>query len=179
MCMANNDRKSPDIEYSEQGEAYARSLDLVNRERFMILGMHGTDYPLMRAVTKMGNDELRLLWFCTKESSHKVAALRADARASVYFIDPKALEGLMLYGRVEIVTGTHVGYAGPGPDTETGALNRLANRGLTAGCALHPGYVVGVFHVEGGNYTRRGSIADLQLGNPEEDRTRNQPEAAT
>jgi hypothetical protein len=164
----SNDTRSPDVEFTEQGEAYDQSLALVNRERFMVLGMHGGDYPLMRAVTKMGNDQLELIWFCTKERSHKVAALRADPRASLYFIDPKALEGLMLHGRVELVTGTHVGYTGPAPDTESGALNRLAGRGMTVGCAMHPGYVVGIFHTEGGNYSHRGTIADIDLHRPGE-----------
>jgi hypothetical protein len=171
---SHSERQSPDIENTTEDEAYRHALALVTRTRFMVLSARGGDYPLMRALTKVGNQELRQIWFCTKKSSRKADALRADPRASLYFLDPKSLEGLVLYGKVELVGGVRVGYTGPGPDSEAGVLSQLASKGLTVGCALHPGYVVGVFNTEGGNYSRRGTIADISLSDKPQ-----QPESKT
>jgi general stress protein 26 len=139
------------------------ALDLVNRRRYMVLGAAGGKNPYLRALTKNGNQGLQQIWFCTKRDSQKVRLLKADSRASLYFLDPTSMEGLMLHGNVELIEGISFKSLDLGSDTEKGVLKRAAGNGVTAACAMHPGYVVGIFHTRGGNYARRGTSVDFKL----------------
>lgn len=89
-------------------EAKKEALALVERSRFAMLGTNGEDgYPNIKAMFNMNNvqklesEGLKTIWFSTNTSSRRVAQLKRDPRACVYFADFDQFKGLMLVGDIE------------------------------------------------------------------------------
>lgn len=61
-------------------------------------------FPATRAMLAPREREgIRVFWFTTNTSSRKVARLRAEPRASIYFVDQRFFRGVCLTGRVEVL----------------------------------------------------------------------------
>ena len=85
--------------------AIQRSLELADRSETAMLGTNGDDgYPNIKAMLKMENEGLKVIWFSTNTSSKRVGQLARDKKACVYLVDTKPFEGLMLVGEVEVLT---------------------------------------------------------------------------
>ena len=85
-------------------EAIQAALDLANRSQIAMLGTNGDGgYPNIKAMIKAENQGLRTIWFSTNTSSKRVAQLRRDPRASVYFVDVQNWMGVMLVGNMELL----------------------------------------------------------------------------
>jgi general stress protein 26 len=88
----------------ETGEAIQKSRELVENSTIALLGTNGDDgYPRIKAMLVPYHEGLKRIWFSTNTSSRRVAQLRRDPRACVYFVDFKVWQGLMLVGTVEIL----------------------------------------------------------------------------
>lgn len=81
-----------------------KSLELADRAEVAMLGTNGDGgYPNVKAMFKMENKGLKVIWFSTNTSSKRVAQLSLNKKACVYFPDTKTFEGLMLLGEMEIL----------------------------------------------------------------------------
>lgn len=61
-------------------------------------------FPVCRTMLPPREREgIRLFWFTTNTSSQKVACLRRDPRASIYFVDRRFFRGISLVGTAEIL----------------------------------------------------------------------------
>lgn len=94
----------------QQDEAIREAISLVKRSNFAMLGTNSEDgYPNIKAmfnmntIQKIESDNLKTIWFSTNTSSKKVAQLKRDPRACVYFADFDQFQGLMLVGNVEVL----------------------------------------------------------------------------
>lgn len=88
----------------QQKEAIREALSLANRSNIAMLGTNGDNgYPNIKAMLKMENEDLKIIWFSTNTSSKRVAQLNRDSRACVYFVDFDQRKGLMLVGNVEVL----------------------------------------------------------------------------
>jgi len=88
----------------QQEEAIREALSLANRSNVAMLGTNGDDgYPNVKAMFKMENEALKIIWFSTNTSSKRVAQLNQDSRACVYFVDFDQRKGLMLVGNGEVL----------------------------------------------------------------------------
>ena len=88
----------------QQEEAIREALSLANRSDTAMLGTNGDDgYPNIKAMFKIENEDLKTIWFSTNTSSKRVAQLKRDSRACVYFVDFDQVKGLMLVGNVEVL----------------------------------------------------------------------------
>jgi general stress protein 26 len=84
--------------------AREQSLALVERSNVAMLATNSAEgYPHIKAMIKAESQGLKHVWFSTNTSSKRVAQLRQDPRASVYFVDFEEWMGLMLVGEVEIL----------------------------------------------------------------------------
>lgn len=85
-------------------EAINKGLELINRSTFAMLGSNGNEgYPNIKAMFKMENQGLNEIWFSTNTSSKRVAQLKQNPKACVYFADFEKFEGLMLTGEIEVL----------------------------------------------------------------------------
>lgn len=88
-----------------QDEATKQALSLIDNSRITVVACNGQDgYPLTKAMFKVENEGLKVIWLSTNTSSQRVAAFRKDPRASLYFMDTESVKGLMLVGKMEILT---------------------------------------------------------------------------
>ena len=88
----------------QQEEAVREALSLANRSSIAMLGTNGDDgYPNIKAMLKIENEDLKIIWFSTNTSSRRVAQLNRDSKACVYFVDFNQFKGLMLVGNVEVL----------------------------------------------------------------------------
>ena len=94
----------------QRDEAIKEAISLVKRSRFAMLGTNGEDgYPNIKAMFNMNNiqkietDSIKTIWFGTNTSSRRVAQLKRDSRACVYFADFDQFKGLMLVGNAEVL----------------------------------------------------------------------------
>jgi len=87
-----------------QEDSRQGALALAERCKTALLATQDADgFPHVRALSKMGQEGLAAFWFVTDASSKKVAALKANPRAGLYFLDEGKMEGLMLLGTVQLV----------------------------------------------------------------------------
>lgn len=87
--------------------AIQKSLELADRAEIAMLGTNGDGgYPNVKAMFKMENEGLKVIWFSTNTSSKRVAQLNRNKKACVYFTDMKICEGLMLLGEMEVLRDT-------------------------------------------------------------------------
>lgn len=123
--------------------ARERSLELVEASGIAYLGSIGGDgVPKIKAFMKGEAEGLHTIWFSTNTSSRRVAELRKEARACVYFCDEKRFCGLMLAGTAKVRT-----------DPE--ARERLWREGCEVYYPLgvtDPDYAVIEFHAETANF---------------------------
>lgn len=64
-------------------------------------------YPITKAMLKpRERDGIKTLWFSTNTSSNKVKCLKANPKASVYFVDKRFFRGVSLVGTVEVLETT-------------------------------------------------------------------------
>ena len=88
----------------QQKEAVGEALSLANRSSIAMLGTNGDDgYPNIKAMLKIENEDMKIVWFSTNTSSKRVAQLNRDSKACVYFVDFDQFKGLMLVGNVEVL----------------------------------------------------------------------------
>jgi len=90
----------------EKQEAINQGLELVNRSTIAMLGTNGEDgFPNIKAMLKMENEGLSKIWFSTNTSSRRVAQIKKNPKACVYFVDSNEFKGLMLVGNIKILRG--------------------------------------------------------------------------
>ncbi len=88
----------------DEQEARGKALALVERSQIGMLGTNSEEgHPHIKAMIKAEAEDLKRVWFSTNTSSRRVAQLRQDSRASVYFVDFDQWMGLMLVGEVEVL----------------------------------------------------------------------------
>jgi general stress protein 26 len=86
-------------------DAIRKSLILVENSKIALLGTNGDEgYPNIKAMLVADQEGLKRIWFSTNTSSRRVAQLRRDPKACVYFVDFSVWQGLMLVGTMEILT---------------------------------------------------------------------------
>ena len=61
-------------------------------------------YPAVRAMLVLEHDQIGTQYFSTNTSSGKVAALRNNPKASVYYCAPNQFQGALFVGDMEICT---------------------------------------------------------------------------
>ena len=78
---------------------------MAGKAKFAYLSyLDGEGFPTTRAMLAPREREgIRVFYLTTNTSSQKVAALRRDPRASLYFTDTRFFRGVSLSGRVEIL----------------------------------------------------------------------------
>ncbi|MHB8060390.1 MAG: pyridoxamine 5'-phosphate oxidase family protein [Gaiellaceae bacterium] len=89
----------------KEAEARRKALALVERSGIALVGSNSGDgHPWIKAMLKMEADELKTVWFSTNTSSRRVSQFRDDPRACVYFVDFSDWMGLMLLGKIELMS---------------------------------------------------------------------------
>lgn len=94
-------------ESSQQRDEAARAgaLALIDASTVAMVGSNGPDgRPWIKAMLKLETEGLTTFWFSTNTSSSRVDQFRADPLASVYFVDMCDYRGLLLLGRMELLT---------------------------------------------------------------------------
>lgn len=85
---------------------YEHLAQLIDKQSFSHIGSvdaHG--FPNIKAMLPPRKREgLQEFWFTTNTSSMRVEQYRQHPEACVYFSDPTAFEGVMLKGRMEVLT---------------------------------------------------------------------------
>jgi general stress protein 26 len=90
--------------FMDKEEAIRKSLALVNNSKIALLGTNGDEgYPQIKAMLVPDHEGLKYIWFSTNTSSRRIAQLRRDPKACVYFVDFNVWQGLMLVGKMEIL----------------------------------------------------------------------------
>lgn len=85
-------------------EAIEYGLALVNRSTIAMLGtIDAEGNPNIRAMIKNEHEGLKRIWFTTNTSSQKMAQLKKNPKACVYFVDFDKWMGLMLVGTIDIL----------------------------------------------------------------------------
>jgi general stress protein 26 len=85
-------------------EAIQAALALANQSSIAMLSTNGADgYPNTKAMIKMENEGLKVIWFSTNTSSRRVGQLLKDPKACIYFVDLEQWKGLMLVGEIEVL----------------------------------------------------------------------------
>ena len=88
----------------QKEEARKKALSLANLSNIAMLGTNGDkDYPNVKAMIKMENEDLKIVWFSTNTSSKRITQLNRDSKTCVYFVDFDQWEGLMLVGNIEVL----------------------------------------------------------------------------
>ncbi len=88
----------------QKEEARKKALSLANRSNIAMLGTNGDKgYPNVKAMIKMENEDLKIVWFSTNTSSKRITQLNRDSKTYVYFVDFDQWEGLMLVGNIEVL----------------------------------------------------------------------------
>jgi general stress protein 26 len=81
-----------------------KSLAIVDRSIVGILSIiDEKGIPQQKAMMKTESYGLHEFWFCSNTSSRKVKQIQANPKASLYFMDEKTFEGLMLAGKAKII----------------------------------------------------------------------------
>lgn len=138
----------------EREEAIRESQALVKRSLIAMLGTNGDDgYPNIKAMIKCEHEGLKTVWFSTNTSSRRVAQLKQNPKACVYFVDFDRWKGLMLVGTVEILQ-------------DIGSRRRLWPEGDEKYYPLgmtDPDYTVLRFTATWGNYYHKLDNLDFEL----------------
>lgn len=98
------------IELMEISDAcYLTTIDENNypQTRAMLNLRNSSQYPGFIPIFKENNDNF-LVYFTTNTSSQKVKQIQNNPNVSVYYSKPNEWRGLMLGGKIEIVTDKHI-----------------------------------------------------------------------
>lgn len=88
----------------DKEQAIQAALSLVERSGIVMVGTNDDQgAPQIKAMLKMENEGLQAVWLSTNTSSRRVAQLRRDPRACLYFLDMEQWMGLMLNGEMAIL----------------------------------------------------------------------------
>jgi len=88
----------------QKEESRKKALSLANLSNIAMLGTNGDkDYPNVKAMIKMENEDLKIVWFSTNTSSKRITQLNRDSKTYVYFVDFDQWDGLMLVGNIEVL----------------------------------------------------------------------------
>lgn|GEM_PF-308317 len=88
----------------ENLEAIQIAINLVQNSKVAFLGSIGEDgYPNIKAMLELGTNGLETMYFSSNTSSQRVADLRRNPKACLYYVDKENFIGLMLVGEIEIV----------------------------------------------------------------------------
>lgn len=86
-------------------EAVAESLKLVESCTNAMVGSNGADgFPNIKAMIKCEAEGLKTFWFSTNTSSKRVAQFKQNEKACIYFVDQEQYKGLMLVGKMEVLS---------------------------------------------------------------------------
>ena len=78
-----------------------KALNVINRCEIGMLGNKDEQgNPQITAMIKAKNDGLNVFWFCSNTSSKRVAQIKKDGNACLYFFEN--FEGVMLQGIAEV-----------------------------------------------------------------------------
>jgi len=78
-----------------------KALEIINRCKIGMLGnIDENGNPQIKAMIKTKNEGLSIFWFCTNTSSKRVAQIKKDGNACVYFYEDH--NGVMLSGTAEV-----------------------------------------------------------------------------
>jgi len=82
------------------------ALSVIERSSKAIIGSVDADgYPNIKAMLKpREHDGVKTFYFTTNTSSMRVAQYRKDPKASVYFFDERFFQGVMLKGKMSVLT---------------------------------------------------------------------------
>ncbi len=84
-------------------EAIEAGIELIQNSRICFLGTNHTDgYPRLKAMLNTKNEGIQKVWLITNTGSKRVAQLRTDTRASIYFVDQTRFMGLLLVGDITL-----------------------------------------------------------------------------
>lgn len=86
-------------------DAQATIGNLIDKAKLAYLSyIDGDGFPVIRAMLAPRERQgIAEFWFTTNTSSRKVERLRADSRASIYFVDQRFFRGVNLVGTVEVL----------------------------------------------------------------------------
>jgi general stress protein 26 len=86
-------------------EALIKSKQLIEGCSVAMVGsVSDSGYPNIKAMFKIEADGIRTVWFSTNTSSARVSQFRENPKACVYFHDPENFQGLMLVGRMDMLS---------------------------------------------------------------------------
>lgn len=138
----------------ETNELVTRALRVVEASRYCTMGtLDESGRPALRAMTNLRNDGLATFWFATSLASRKIAHLRRNPQASLYFADPAKVIGLTLQGSVDILE-----------DAESKALFWMPTfRLFFPRGAGDPSYCILRFHTEQAIYSQDRVTTLLEL----------------
>lgn len=81
-----------------------RASALVSAEPYAVMGTVGpSGVPSTRAMTVLENQGLETVWFATGLSTQKVAHLRHNPMATLFFADPEDSIGVTLVGAADVL----------------------------------------------------------------------------
>lgn len=82
-------------------EIITASIELMKRSSICFLATNHTDsYPRMKAMLNPRCEGIEKVWLITNTASKRVAQLQKDNKASIYYVDEKNFQGLLLVGTI-------------------------------------------------------------------------------
>ena len=91
-------RKNMNVETAKE-----TAMSIINNNNYALIGTISlNEYPNIKALTKMKNEELKVFYFSTNIISTKVEQIKHNNKGCVYFFDPIRYIGVMLEGKFEI-----------------------------------------------------------------------------
>jgi general stress protein 26 len=88
-----------------QNEALPKSVALADSCEVAMVGSNSkTGHPNIKAMFKIKADGIKTVWFSTNSSSTRAAQFSSNSKACVYFHDPGSFQGLMLTGRMHVLS---------------------------------------------------------------------------
>ncbi|MFA6330149.1 MAG: pyridoxamine 5'-phosphate oxidase family protein [Candidatus Micrarchaeia archaeon] len=87
-------------------DAIKTALSVIERSSKAIIGSVDADgYPNIKAMLKpREHDGVKTFYFTTNTSSMRVAQYRKNPKASIYFFDERFFKGVMLKGKMSVLT---------------------------------------------------------------------------
>lgn len=88
----------------EEQVALEQALALVKKSKIAMIGNNDElGFPNIKAMLNLKTDGLKKVWFSTNTSSKRVAQLKDNNKACVYYMDSENFMGLMLVGTIEVL----------------------------------------------------------------------------
>lgn len=84
--------------------AIKKAMELINDSEIAMIGTMDDDgYPNIKAMLNVTSEGMKTIWFSTNTSSKRVAQIKNNKKASVYYVDQEHFMGLMLVGEMEVL----------------------------------------------------------------------------